>query len=568
MNIPVYSSYVKRKGEMKKAELELIKQQTVYLERKQEAYSNMLETSNAARQAIMDIANKPRMTLNEKLYSGTSGYENPCTFENHSFKKQASKIAYTQSSAAQAMIGRFVDMVYGPKLEIQSMPLWDLIPNQNISSSNGEVPEEVLRNRQSFSKNIENRYKIWSEDYKSDYSLKTNHIKRSRQTFEDLLKDGESISLLRYSRRKDGENPLTVQRIHPDNLIRIDSKVTSGNTEQDGIEYNSKNQPVAYHIKNCKTGKSIRVPRFGQKSGRTFVIHNTIGSGHRGEPLLSGVITEITKIADFEALEIQAAVINAMFAVWVETEVGGDEKKLGQKQGVTGVSRTDTYRSAWDSSEFKMDVKKSKMEDGGIIAEPGQGQKMHSFDTKRPSATFKEFYNAVVRNLYAAKGMSRAVALYDFDGSYSASRGELLVFWNRVMTMRLDHVLDYENIVYKMWLWGEIDNNNVVDYGWYTNSTTRDAIAYSKRTGPQRPDIDPMKSAQAHELESKNSWKTDQQISAERGGGDWDDNVPRKTIENNAKAKANEPIVRLDKTTYSFSESKTDSTTESKTIEG
>ena len=65
-------------------------------------------------------------------------------------------------------------------------------------------------------------------------------------------------------------------------------------------------------------------------------------------------------------------------------------------------------------------------------------------------------------------------------------------------------------------------------------------------------------------LTPKNAWKTDQQIAAERSGSDFDENVQRKFTENNAKAKANESIVRLEKTTYSESRNVTESTTVSK----
>ena len=147
--------------------------------------------------------------------------------------------------------------------------------------------------------------------------------------------------------------------------------------------------------------------------------------------------------------------------------------------------------------------------------------------------------------------MSLAVADYDFNGSYSAARGELLVFWNRILTLRGDHSTDYEDVIYQGWLWGEIDAEKISLTGW-EDQDIRDAWSNANWTGPARPDIDPMRSAKANEIESKNAWKTDTIITAERGGGDWDENIERKKTENEKLVDVNTGLVTLAKTSHSF----------------
>jgi capsid protein len=252
-------------------------------------------------------------------------------------------------------------------------------------------------------------------------------------------------------------------------------------------------------------------------------------------------------------------VVNALFAVWVETEIGGTTKNLVPK-GINALnSQVESMSEKASISEFAANINSTEFGRGGIIAQGmGEGQKLHSFDTKRPTANFEQFVTAVKRSLYSAKGMSIAVADYNFNGSYSAARGELLVFWNRVMTLRYDHMTDYEDLIYQMWISGEIENENIKVSGW-DDETTRDAWCNAYWVGPSRPDIDPESSAKAHEIESKHAWKTDAEISAERSGTDWSENADRKLSENETKAKFNADIVKLDKTTYSISEAKTES---------
>ncbi|MCK5603251.1 hypothetical protein KAR91_15315, partial [Candidatus Pacearchaeota archaeon] len=153
-----------------------------------------------------------------------------------------------------------------------------------------------------------------------------------------------------------------------------------------------------------------------------------------------------------------------------------------------------------------------------------------------------------------------AVADYEFDGSYSAARGELLVFWNRVMTLRFDHSTDYESVIYQMWLWGEVDRD-IFDMPGWENEEIRDAWSNANFSGPQRPDIDPLQSFKAAEGEVKEGFKTNQQTTSERGGGDFDENIERLIAENKKKAEANEPLITLEKTSHSFSNNVTESTT-------
>ena len=533
-----------KKSNRKKAENSLIVERT-------NAIKNLREASSKALTAMMEMASTPTMSLNSELY-GSKPYSSDIWSNNTAYARRQCRIAESQSPAAQAMILQFGSMVIGPRLELQAAPVWGLIPGAPID----------LEKQQKIVKNIEQRFRLWAKNKKSDYEENNNHYKRSRRNFHSLLLDGEYFEIYRYTQTRK-RNPLTVQFIKPENIQRSTSIVSSGNTESEGIEYNSKGIAVAYHVYNPTTSKSTRVLKTGPKSGRTFVIHNKLGNGRRGVGILAGIITELTKLADFQALEIQAAVINALFAVVVETEIGGDPKPLVNKQGISGSTYTDTvdYPSA---SEFEAKLNSTDFAHGGSIVQGmGEGQKLKSFDTKRPTANFEQFFKATLRNLLSAKGMPYDVAMYDPEASYSAIRSNLLIFWNRVMTLRFDHSTDYEDVEYRMWMYGEVDNGNIIAPGW-SDETIQDAWCNAKWTGPQRPDIDPKKSADAAEIEVKNGWKTDSMTTAERGGGDWEENMQRKGTENKLKAKANEPLVVQDKTTYANSKSETK--TESKTV--
>lgn len=532
------------------AETEMYKQRA-------SAYSEMRAQASKATKALMAQIEKPVMTLNDELYSSGTGYGDNTWMYDHATTRRIARIAHSQSPPAQAMLGRFVQLVHGPKLELQSAPFFDLI---NDSNPKNKAPENV-EEQQKVIKNIEQRYKLWAKSLNSDYTGNMNHHKRSRHNFEKLLLDGEYFIILRYNQSKK-RNPLNIQYIKPENVQRVSSQVLPGNYEECGIEYNKQDKAVAYHILNSKTGNSVRIPRYGTRSGRTLVIHNKINGEKRGVSIFAGIISELTKISDFHALEIQAAVVNALFAVWVETPIGGDNKDIVKKEGITGIDTNYLTRSSQNDisiADYEAKMNSTDFKHGGTIVQGmGEGQKLHSFDTKRPTANFENFFKVTLRNLFSAKGMSYDVAMFDPSASYSAIRANLLQLWNNILTLRFDHSTDYESVIFSMWMWGEIDNGNIPDYG-YSDEFIRDCMSYALFTGPARPDIDPQRSAAAHKIEREQGWKTGSMIAAERSGADFDDNVQRLTVENKALTEANKPLVELDKTTFSNSETKTES---------
>lgn len=553
MRIPIITSLTESRQANRQARIDHLKAETQLINERTRSLQEMKTQAQESIKAIMSKVEKPTMTMNSELYgNGSSGYTSDLWAKNTAASRRASRIAYWQSPPAQTLIGRFGDLVYGTHLELQAQPYFDLIPGA----------PKTQEERQAIIDNIERRWWLWCKKKYSDYENDKNYFRQSRENFAKLLIDGEYFLILRYSQSRK-RNPLTIQYIKPENIQRVGSQVASGNKEVDGIEYNSRGEAVAYHVLDSTNGQSTRITRYGIKSGRTFVIHVKLGSERRGVGLLAGIITELTKISDFTALEIQAAVINALFAIWVETPIGGETKTVVNKRGIGGIQTTsEQRRQSVPFSEYEAKLNSTDFDHGGFIVQNlGEGQKLNSFDTKRPTPQFDIFLNSVKRGLYAARGMSLAVADYNFNGQYAAARGELLVLWNKITTMRMDEVLDRQDEIYQMWLWGEIDNGNVINFGYY-DEFIRDAFSNAEWIGPARPDIDPKKSADAHKIEVDNGWKTDQQVTSERGGGDFSENIKRKVTENEQKAMANEPLMKQEKTNYNISES----TTESKTV--
>lgn len=497
---------------------------------------------------LMDRAAQGSMTsdLYSQAFPSASKYQGALSmYRSHwhgsnDHLRHVSRLAEFESPTGAAMISRLVDVVVGSGLRLQAEPMWDVISEITPGLPAANDKESQRRWRMM----VEHRYKLWWKSIAPSYNQEYNGFQLDRQCFRYLLLDGEYFLVLRYGSSRRG-SPLSIQVIPPED-VQGGTNPAQGNQIENGIEYDGKGAAVAYHVLNQQTGMTTRVLRFGQSSGRTVVIHNYLKSNEkqrRGIPYLSSVVHELTKLGDYEVLEIQAAIINALFAVWVKPPADEDGQQVFgagiQKKGDGITAETGDLAT----QEYVANTKGLDFGHGGVMIDAlPAGHEVQSFDTKRPNKGFNDFFQAVKSNLASSKGQPLSVTDLKFNESYSGARGELLVFWMAVESWRLNHGWDFHDDIYKMWLWGEYDRGRVQAPGFGDDELLRDAYANAQWIGNQRPDIDPMKSVSANVLEQKYGYKTGHQITAERGGGDYQENLETVTEELELVAGANAPM--------------------------
>lgn len=437
--------------------------------------------------------------------------------------RRLSRIALFESPAGAAMIGRLAETVIGQGLRLRLQPYWDIIDPAARKS-----PED----RAAWVHNVEQRYRLWSNSYAPEYNTRRNLPQLSRAAFEYLLQDGEYFALLRYSNVTRG-NPLTIQLIPPENITG-GQPTTQGGECVNGIEYDSYGQEIAYYILDDKTGQTTRVQRFGARSGRVYMIHSFLTTNEkqkRGVPYYANCIEEFAKLGQYESLEIQAAIVNALFAVWVkppsdedgQPTIGGGIRRKAQ-DGDESIPASDPAADEYISRANTLDYSK-----GGVMLDAlPAGHEVQSFDAKRPNVNFSSFYDAVIRNISASRGEPVSAVQLNFNQSYTGARGELLMFWMTVNRFRANHGWDFEDDIFQSWFPGEIDRRRIDAPGFYDSDELRLAYTNAIWLGNRQPDIDPMKSVNAAILEQDRGYRTGDEITSERSGGDYSENI--KTI--------------------------------------
>lgn len=261
-----------------------------------------------------------------------------------------------------------------------------------------------------------------------------------------------------------------------------------------------------------------RVPTF-TPFGRRRVLHvhdvSRIGQT-RGKPILSSIMPMFKMLDHYERSELQAAIVNAMIAAFIETPMGGEE--LSELFG----GSSDDYLNAKKDWQVKLE--------GGSIIPIFPGDKVAPFTPSRPNSAYGSFVENLLRHIGTGLNIPYELLLKDFSKTnYSSARSALLEAW-RYFNGRRQWLADYwATPVYELWL-EEMVNKGLVDApDFYEN---RYAYTRCKWIGPGRGWVDPVKEAQACQLRMEIGLSTLENECASQGL-DWEEVVEQRVREKN-----------------------------------
>jgi lambda family phage portal protein len=302
-----------------------------------------------------------------------------------------------------------------------------------------------------------------------------------------------------------------------------------------GIEINAYGAPLAYWIKKTHPGDSFvgaatfawmaaaddwrRIPTltpWGRK--RVLHIHDKERTGQsRGKPLFSAVMKQFRMLDKYQSSELQAAVINAMIAAFVETPL--DQDSMVEMFG----GDTDQYladRNAYIKNRVRLK--------GGAVMPLYPGDKMSSFSPNRPSDKFAPFVDAMNRHVAASLNMPYELLLKDFSKTnYSSARAALLEAW-RFFNGRRKWLSDHwAQPVYELWL-EEVVDAGLIDAPGFDEH--RRAYARAFWIGPGRGWVDPVKEARAAQIRMDIGVSTLERECAEQGL-DWEEVLEQRARE-------------------------------------
>lgn len=369
---------------------------------------------------------------------------------------------------------------------------------------------------------VEALWRSWAETFNCDAAQKLNFHGLTTQIFKSCLINGEALALPLWLKNRPFST--AIQLVEPDRLSNPNN-ASDTKTLRGGIEIDKYGAPIAYHIQKdhpgdywTGTASWERVSAF-TPFGRRRVLHvhdiNRIGQ-NRGKPVLTSIMPMFKMLDHYERSELQAAIVNAMIAAFIETPMDGES--LNELFGGSG----EDYLNAKKDWKVKLE--------GGSIIPIFPGDKIAPFTPSRPNSAYGSFVENLLRHIGTGLNIPYELLLKDFSKTnYSSARSALLEAWRYFNGRRQWLSTYWATPVYELWL-EEAVNRGLLDApDFYEN---RYAYTRCKWIGPGRGWVDPVKEAQACQIRMDIGLST---LEAECAGQglDWEE-----VLEQRAREKA------------------------------
>ena len=268
----------------------------------------------------------------------------------------------------------------------------------------------------------------------------------------------------------------------------------------------------------------------GERTGLPNILHimdSERPDQYRGVSCLAQIIEPLLQLRRYTEAELMAALIQSFFTAWIETDtdpmqIPFNEVGAGDIDGVPAGTGAEENISR-SENEYEMGP--------GTVNHLESGEKIVFGNPNIPTAGFDAFTKSICRQMGAALELPYDVLVKEFNSSYSASRGALLEAWEGIKMRRAWFVDDLCQPVYQIWLAEAVALGRIKAPGFFDDPLLRAAWSGARWIGPVQGSLDPLKEAKADILLINRGIKTHEQVTRERGGGDWEENMEELTRE-------------------------------------
>jgi len=399
----------------------------------------------------------------------------------------------TTNEFAKIIVSRLTEFVVGSGLRLHPQPMKDLL-----------LKKFKIKLDDNFTQDIQD---LWNliEDDKNISSTKDKNIHAlAKSIFFNGFVAGDCLVIKRVI---DGN--LDFQVVN--GLAVATSRLVSdtGNKIIDGVEIDDNETPVNYYIID-KNGKEIKIPA-RDKKGRLIAWLVPVGvkrlNTTRAYSRLGVIMQKIHKIGKYAQSEVMAAETNSKFAVVVEQDkTSNGINPLPNLPGMSRSLKNNMKDTPNENIENRKEIENFRTRVNRIASALSffmpKGQKLSSFDTKRPNTNYTAFLDGSMKYLCAACDIPFEVAIMTFSNNFSASRASLKMFEFILEVFRKNTIGDYfYNIVYSQFfelccLKGYIKAPKYLelkdDKGFLDNAYTK-----AKFVGSKIPHIDEVKEVNA-----------------------------------------------------------------------
>lgn len=340
---------------------------------------------------------------------------------------------------------------------------------------------------------------LWAESTECDATRTQNIYGLQDLAFRSALESGDVFALMPSINEARRTYRLCVQLVEADRVSNPNWASDSA-TLVAGVELNAYGAPDAYHICRSHPGASMRmakgltwdrIPAFGASTGRRNVLHlfrRTRPGQNRGVPYFASVIEPLKQLSRYTEAEIQAAVINAAFAIFIKMDPDAFDSMFDD----SGRSEYINSAAGWNGT-----ISEADMMSPGKAINLLPGEEPVAPDMSRPNANFDPFVLAMLRQVGMALELPFEVLTKHFTSSYSAARAALLDAWKFFRGRRDWLASNFCQPIYEQWLAEAVASGRIAAPGFFADPRVRAAYSRARWVGDGPGSIDPAKEVQA-----------------------------------------------------------------------
>lgn len=468
-------------------------------------------------------ANLSKKSMRGWMYHGGSPKED--IEDNLNVLRQRSRDAYMGIPTASAAL----------KTMRTNVVAGGLMPSPQIDADYLRLTNEQAEALQA---QILREFALWADTPVCDADRVDNFYKLQQLAFLSYLMNGDAFALLPMKEQPGQPYSLRVRVIEADRVCspdsydrlvpcevkghRVHSIVQGVETDADGmvIAYWICNQHPLYSLSNQAGALEwTRVEAYGS-SGRPNVLHvmNRERAGQRrGVPILAPVLEALKQLGRYTEAEITAAVISAMFTVFIQSATVQNGKPIGE------ALPPEQLIDAQDQGTIELG--------NGAIVALNPGETVEFAKPEHPNSGYDAFFNAMVKEIGAALEIPPEVLEKQFTQNFSSARGSLNEFWRTCGMQRDWFSDDFCQPVYEAWLAEAVARGRIKAPGFFGDPAIRKAYADCKWNGPSRTALNPSQEVEAAIKRVDAGFSTAEEETAQLTGGDYNRNIRKRAIE-------------------------------------
>lgn len=411
---------------------------------------------------------------------------------------------------AGGIINRIVDHAIGPN---------GLTFHPQIDAAVlGMTPDQKI----AWEKKAKYWFQMWAESKEADMMRGLNFYEQTNLALRSEFESGDCFDLILGEDRPGSPFNLKIQTVEG---AMVSNPNGSQNTESlyEGVQKDAFGVPEkywfskyhpgnirAYGVSNTWDARNI----FGSTSGRRHILHHYVQlrpGQTRGIPLLGPVTEKLLNMKRLSNSELLAAALNSLYTIIISAP----------KQN-TKINKQAPIADTTPNSKDKLAM------GPGSIFRIGPNDRVEGFDPKRPNQLYMPFFEAMVMEIGSYCGVPKSLILMTFDKSYSASRGEVILFWVTVLAHRVRKAVGRCQPIWEALLDELVATRKIYAPGYFRDEQIKKAYrgsAYNQWVGPVREAIDELVEAKAAESKITSGIKTRKIITAEKEGKDWETEV-------------------------------------------